>query len=630
MDHDEWNEEWPMDQQTFAPHSHWQVAGGDEECLFAGSCVPAPSFSQHHCGQGCVGDAFAPEPTMPEFGQPGLTEHTFGQGSVGAAAWVPHSTIPCEGNPCPSPISPHVHFVQQALPQSNFPGIVDQGFVGAPFVQQPTMPEFVLAPSLTEYGVQQGCVGNAAFVPQPTMPEFGPAHVSTEHMFGQGCMGDAACVPQHIMQFECSPSYPNPRSPNHGCVGDVLAPEFTMPEFGPAPVVTEHMFGQGCMGDAACVPQQFECSPSYPNPRSPNHGCVGDGLAPEFTMPEFGPAPVVTEHMFGQGFVGGPCPSPGVPNAQSCQATLPVMCGQGCVDDAAFTMMPGWEPEPTFQHVFGQGCVGDALPPGITMPEFAPARVEQGYDVHRYLQDTALMPMEPPSSASVPPGPLPEVVQESQAQTLATQLAVAKQEKPDPKEVHRTIIRPSTEQEMPCRPALVRVTGDHVLAALVQGDQPGGNLTVEWDWGRAVSAVGLKTQKVGQYLSRNKELHTSELLAAEIAETEIMYKGVGSKASTGSHCMNSSAFMLLLCLLCTSRQIAVEAKKNALSIAISLLQIGVQALSSEQEFSGICFVQGQGYFQEPLSVDSQGIVKGLHSLLKKTPRGTLGMGSSNE
>ena len=347
-------------------------------------------------------------------------------------------------------------------------------------------------------------------------------------------------------------------------------------------------------------------------------------------MPEFGPAPVVTEHMFGQGFVGGPCPSPGVPNAQSCQATLPVMCGQGCVDDAAFTMMPGWEPEPTFQHVFGQGCVGDALPPGITMPEFAPARVEQGYDVHRYLQDTALMPMEPPSSASVPPGPLPEVVQESQAQTLATQLAVAKQEKPDPKEVHRTIIRPSTEQEMPCRPALVRVTGDHVLAALVQGDQPGGNLTVEWDWGRAVSAVGLKTQKVGQYLSRNKELHTSELLAAEIAETEIMYKGVGSKASTGSHCMNSSAFMLLLCLLCTSRQIAVEAKKNALSIAISLLQIGVQALSSEQEFSGICFVQGQGYFQEPLSVDSQGIVKGLHSLLKKTPRGTLGMGSSNE
>lgn len=98
-----------------------------------------------------------------------------------------------------------------------------------------------------------------------------------------------------------------------------------------------------------------------------------------------------------------------------------------------------------------------------------------------------------------------------------------------------------------------------------------------------------------------------------------MYNGAGSKSGMGTHCMNSSAFMLLLLLVSTSRQMAAAAKHNALSIAIGLLQVGTQALSSEETFVGNCYVKGAGYLHESLSVGSQGIVKGLYSLLQKHP-----------
>ena len=568
--------------------------------------LPLPVVCGHTCApQSTMPQQFVTQPSCPS---DLLPPPLFGQGCVdnGFALGSPEPIMPLQCHPH----SPVVIPVVQSLDLPNEPdvpcvqslplplplhGCAPQATMPEQWVPQPSCPSDLLPPPLLSQGFVDNGFGVGSL--EPSMPlQCIPQHspVVIPHEFPHGAVQSL-----HV---------PDPLQVGHTC-----APQSTMPEqFVPQPscpsdLLPPPLFGQGCVdygfaiGPAMPVEYVHQQTPGLPQGCGP---CVGQESLPV----EFG---------LGHGCVGSPQPTvqyvPEPAWSEVGHATVapkPTMSGQCCPQVGSTTgvaPIPSWS---AYGPAFAEVAMPDSDPPSLEQELFT---------VHRYLEDTALMPMEfaqTDGASALQPSPLPSN-QDSQIQSVASQ-SVMDVGKPPPKEVFRTIIRPSTEEDLPFRPAVVRVRGDHTLAALVQ-ENKSGPMSVEWDWGRAVSAIGMKTQKVSQYLRRNKESHASELVAAEIAQAELMYKGEGSKAKTQSHCMNSSAFMLLLLLVCTSRQIAAEAKANALSIAIDLLQVGVQALGSAQDFVGICFVPGRGYLHEPLSVNSQGIVQGLYSFLQKHP-----------
>ena len=255
------------------------------------------------------------------------------------------------------------------------------------------------------------------------------------------------------------------------------------------------------------------------------------------------------------------------------------------------------------------------------MPAQSP---EPQFQVHRYLEDTQLMCVQPtpaqpqtdgqvamtggaqtvPTQAPAQPQTDGQVAMTREAQSVPTQAA---------KEVFRTVIRPTNDAELTVKVAAIKLQDDQVLAAHVKDD------VVEWEWGRAVAAIGMKTKKDSQFLKRNREHHTGELIAAAISQKQLMYNGDGSKTGIQAHCMNSSAFLLLILLVSSSRQLAPAAKQKALCLVIGLLQVGVKVLSCAESFLGQAYVKGQGYVSETLSVDKTGIVSGLYQLLQKHP-----------
>ena len=237
----------------------------------------------------------------------------------------------------------------------------------------------------------------------------------------------------------------------------------------------------------------------------------------------------------------------------------------------------------------------------------------QPHAVHKCFEEDTIMCIEqdPPNIVEA----MPEQ-SASSASTLACPAAPIPAA-PLPVEKHVSIIRPADEKELPFRTSSVALTSGKVLAAVVQtrGDSPG---LVEWEWSRAVDAAGVKSSREGRFLKGNMDLHKSELIAAEISQAELMYRGAGSDEK-GNHTMASRAFLLLILLLTSNKSFSAQVKANAMSIAMELVQLGVKTLYCACSFVGLCYITGKGYIDAGLEVDQSGVVKNLGQLIQQHP-----------
>ena len=128
------------------------------------------------------------------------------------------------------------------------------------------------------------------------------------------------------------------------------------------------------------------------------------------------------------------------------------------------------------------------LPSQCAVPKLEP------YSCQSYLQDSQIMHIETMPPAAMQPeelqqfGPMQPSQQPSQI--------LAHQKSHD----FKTIVRPSGDDDLPCKVASVKLDDGHVVAAHVKEESFGNgkcNVAVEWEWVRAVGAVGMKTKKRG-------------------------------------------------------------------------------------------------------------------------------------
>ena len=567
-----------------APSTHQVFGVASPEHMAHQPAMPfAPSTDQVF-GVGDIGPIPSHVPVMPCAPS---TDQVFGVGDIGPMpSHVP--VIPC---------APSTHQVFGVGNHESIPSHV------------PAMP---CAPSTDQvFGV-----GNHESIPSHVLAM--PCAPSTDQVFGVGnhehmahqpampCAPSTEPMPSHVPAMPCAPSTHQvfgAASPEH------MAHQPAMP-FAPS---TDQVFGVGDIGPMPSHVPVMPCAPS-------THQVFGVGN--HESMPSHVPAmPCAssTDQVFGVGNhehiahqPAMPCaPMFGVGGIGPMPSHLPAMPCAPSTDQVFGVVGP--------EQLFGQASVDSncAASPSRVLDANPAAQLLGNHEVHRYLEDSQIMCME-----AVPPGVSEALQPEATVQKLQqiatvqsspqpAQLQLAAQQKPQD---CKTIVRPSGDQELPFRVAAVKLVDDKVLAAHV-----GDKCSVEWDWGRAVNAVGMKTKKEAQYLRRNKELHSAELIAAAIPQAEIMYKGDGAMTFQGVHCVGSRALMLLLLLLTSSRQLAPVAKEKALTLAMSLLQLAVKTLSTAESFMGEIYVKNKGYLYEQVSVDSTGIVKGFSDLIQKHP-----------
>ena len=177
-----------------------------------------------------------------------------------------------------------------------------------------------------------------------------------------------------------------------------------------------------------------------------------------------------------------------------------------------------------------------------------------------------------------------------------------------------SIIRPCSISDLPVKPALVRVLDGTTLAASVHQESK----LAEWEWGRAVAAMGLQTAKDGQYLRRNRQHHLQELAEAEISTDQLLYRGDGSHGQ-GQHGMGSSCFMLMILLVSMTKRFSPQIKSAALGLAIGLLQLAVHHMVAMENFTGMAYGASKRWHHVNLVLDSNGIVSNLEELLNQNP-----------
>ena len=139
---------------------------------------------------------------------------------------------------------------------------------------------------------------------------------------------------------------------------------------------------------------------------------------------------------------------------------------------------------------------------------------------------------------------------------------------------------------------------------------------VEWEWARAVEAIGLKSQKDSQLLKRNKAAIEQELRDAEISQAQFRYKGNDAGLERGQHCMESQAFVLMILYVLGVRKVAAVCKAKAMSLAVELLQLACRV--AQMTMVGIAWGHGE-YHTVPLQVNEAGVVSGLYALLIACP-----------
>ena len=264
---------------------------------------------------------------------------------------------------------------------------------------------------------------------------------------------------------------------------------------------------------------------------------------------------------------------------------------------------------------FAQSYVAHQSPPAFAVGSSCASATqfaERQHEVHRYLADHAIMCIEPTLTPSQP------MVPQDNPATVAVVAEASGDANPKPAEGFTSIIRPLDESKLPFRPAAVKLSTGKVLSAVVQPQHASSSVSVQWEWGRVVDAVGMKSEKQGKWLKSNEALHLAELHHAEISPFEISYKGAGLE-DRGHHTMASRALLLLILLVTSSKAFAPQAKQSAMVVAMELLQLGVRTLTCACSFVGVCYIKGKGFLDEEVSVLQTGLVKNISKLIQQHP-----------
>ena len=241
--------------------------------------------------------------------------------------------------------------------------------------------------------------------------------------------------------------------------------------------------------------------------------------------------------------------------------------------------------------------------------------------VHSYFVDNAVacLPAEgvPVSETSTSPSQQPAVQQEpcDPMPVVATGSLPLKAASSNPSTAPKTVsvLKPFVEENLPTRPALVKFD-DIVLVANVEKN----SRMVEWEWSRAVAAMGLKTSRDSVFFTKNKDQHLAEMMAAEIGQAQITYRGWGSE-DRGQHGLGSSAFVLLMLLVSLTKQVAQASKANAIKLVVGLIKVSVAALGTLESCPGMVYGRDARYHDTSLQVDASGVVQNLNGLLQQHP-----------
>ena len=170
------------------------------------------------------------------------------------------------------------------------------------------------------------------------------------------------------------------------------------------------------------------------------------------------------------------------------------------------------------------------------------------------------------------------------------------------------LVRAPTKEELPERIAVVQLDAGTTLTATICQDGD----TAEWEWARAVSFMGMKTNKHHLYLSRNMETFKAELEVAEIVSSAIVYRGRNAgEALSGHHMMLSPAFLLMILLSCANKRFNQSIKSKALTLVSNLLRLAAGVAPATIRFA--CFMYGgdKEYHQLNLSLQEGCMVFGL-------------------
>ena len=140
-------------------------------------------------------------------------------------------------------------------------------------------------------------------------------------------------------------------------------------------------------------------------------------------------------------------------------------------------------PLPTLLHEPG--------PSELSFGEVPPANsIGQDFEVYRFLQDAQVMCIQPSESQPA------HVQPQEQALVAGQALQSAECQKPKAEEVFRHIVRPSGDDLLPFRTAVIKPKEGMILAANVVRLDSVGDYAIEWDWARSAHAVGLKEKRI--------------------------------------------------------------------------------------------------------------------------------------
>ena len=240
--------------------------------------------------------------------------------------------------------------------------------------------------------------------------------------------------------------------------------------------------------------------------------------------------------------------------------------------------------------------------------------------VHSFFADNAVacLPVGVPASdTSTSPSQQPAVQQEQcdAMPVVATGSLPLKPAPSNPSPAPKTasVLKPFVEEDLAMRPALIKFD-DIVLVANVEQN----SRMVEWEWSRAAAAMGLKTSRDSVFFTKNKNQHLAEMMAAEIGDAQVTYRGWGSDFR-GQHGLGSSAFVLFMLLVSLTKQVAQSTKANAIKLVVGLIKISVAALVTLESCPGMVYGKDTRYHDTSLQVDASGVVKNLHGLLQQHP-----------
>ena len=221
----------------------------------------------------------------------------------------------------------------------------------------------------------------------------------------------------------------------------------------------------------------------------------------------------------------------------------------------------------------------------------------------------ALLPTIPPHLA----------VANNLASSLTVQSAVSGHVIPAPKKSCSVLAKPAKpakSTELPEQVAIVKIDAGATLTATVPEDSG----KVEWEWARAVSFMGLKTNKHFVFLQRNSDKIKEELHQAEICSQEVNYRGKEAKAGMiGHHTMQSSALGMMLLLVAATRSFNHDSKVKALVLVSSLLRIASDAIETSIVLGCIVFGEDNQYHSGKLTIEEGCMVAGLAQLLCHNP-----------